>query len=443
MAENLKNKAKKAPDSPGVYQFKDESGVVLYVGKAKNLKNRLNSYFSNQLMEKTRQMLANASKVTYIKVNSEFEALLLEANLVKKYAPKYNIELKDDKSPLYIGITKEKYPRIVTYRKTDIKKYKLKIYFGPYLSGLQARQLLRNIRRVFNFSTHEPMKRICIYKQIGLCNPCPSEIENETDPNKKLILRKKYLRNVMGVRNILNGKLSFVEKDIEKQIKELSKSEEFEEAQKVNTQLNAFRNLMVNNEDTILPYLENPNFLEDIRNNEWNELCNILQKNGITNLRQGYGWRVECFDIAHLAGSFPTASMVTFINGEADKNYYRHFKIYQNKSNSDVDSMKEVIKRRLKHLEDWGRPDLIIIDGGKPQLSKVGDLLSQASLPGGPIPYIGLAKRYETIVIRQENEFVEIRPRGEALKLLQRIRDEAHRFARRLHHKQVSKAMIK
>ena len=148
--------------------------------------------------------------------------------------------------------------------------------------------------------------------------------------------------------------------------------------------------------------------------------------------------RIEYFDIAHLAGSFPTASMVVAIDGTPDSKYYRHFKINQKKSNSDVDSMREVITRRLNHLDDWGRPDLIVIDGGKPQLSAVHDLLEEAS-----IPFIGLAKQFETIVIRKKDgEFIEIKARGGALNLLQRIRDEAHRFARRLHHKQLKKDLL-
>ncbi|HWA51874.1 MAG TPA: GIY-YIG nuclease family protein [Patescibacteria group bacterium] len=419
-------KPKNIPENPGVYQFKS-NGQIIYVGKAKNLKNRLGSYFSNDLLPKTRQMVATADSVSWIIVDSELEALLLEANLVKKYQPKYNIELKDDKSPLYIGITKEKYPRIVIFRKTDKEKFKLKEEFGPYLSGITVRTLMRRIRRVFPFSTHEPMKRICIYKQIGLCDPCPSEIGNNLE------LRKKYLRNVRGVKNILSGKLGFIEKDLEKEIKEYAKEEKFEEAQKVTNQLNAFRKMIIQSD--VQEYLTTPNLIEDIRQKEMDELKKQLSKYypGLNNLE-----RIECFDIAHLAGSFPTASMVVLINGEVEKKYYRHFKVNQRKTNSDVDSMREIITRRLNHLEDWGRPDLIIIDGGKPQLSKVHDLLEEKN-----IAFVGFAKQFETIVFYNDGDFKEILARGEALKLMQRIRDEAHRFARRLHHHQVSKSIIK
>src|SRR5258708_17394993 len=147
-------KPKNIPLKPSIYQFKDNAGKVIYVGKAKNLKNRLNSYFTNQLLPKTAQMIATAETVSCIKVESEFEALLLEANLIKKYNPKYNIQLKDDKSPLYIGITKDMYPRVITFRKPEALKLNLKTYYGPYLSGYSAKQILKTIRKIFPYSTH-------------------------------------------------------------------------------------------------------------------------------------------------------------------------------------------------------------------------------------------------------------------------------------------------
>jgi len=423
-------KPKNIPVDPGVYQFKDKNGEIIYIGKAKNLKNRVTSYFVENLMPKTASMVANATDISFIKVRNEFEALLLEANLVKKYRPKYNIELKDDKSPMYIGITDDEFPRIITFRKKEMGDLKLKNYYGPYLSGIAARGVLRRLRRIFPYSTHLPTKKICLYRQIGLCVPCPSEIANETNSEKRSELKKEYLRNIRSIRRVLDGKLAVLEKDLEKEIKEFSKNEEFEKAKATSDQLKAFINITSQKEYDPEDYLENPNFSEDLRDREKTELKNLISKYVSTEALV----RIECFDIAHLAGSFPTASMVTTINGEPEKKFYRHFKIYQKKSNSDVDSMREVITRRLKHLEDWGRPDLIIIDGGKPQLSKVHDLLEAER-----IPFIGLAKQFETIVvILPDGEFREVRVRGEALKLVQRIRDEAHRFARRLHHKQVS-----
>lgn len=244
------------------------------------------------------------------------------------------------------------------------------------------------------------------------------------------------MKNISSIRKILRGKLGQVEKDLEKEIKELARNEKFEEAKEVASKLKTFKYASETSNRDVEEYLRDPNLIEDIRSQEIGELFQVLQNAKTPNLEKEIK-RIECFDIAHLQGSYPTASMVTFIDGEAEKKYYRHFKMYNKKRNSDTDSMQEVITRRLKHLEDWGRPDLIIIDGGKPQLSAVYDLLMK-----NKIPFIGLAKQFETIVIkRSDGEFIEIKARGKALNLLQRIRDEAHRFARRLHHKQVRKTI--
>src|SRR5258708_205094 len=293
-------KPKNLPDDPGVYQFKDELGTVLYVGKAKNLKNRLTSYFQINLLPKTAQMISLAHEVTYIKVVSEFEALLLEANLIKKYRPKYNIALKDDKSPLYIGITKDMYPRNISFRKTELQDLKLKEYFGPFLTGYSSKRVLRLVRKIFPYSTHLPGPKICIYRQLGLCNPCPSEIENEKDPEKKRELRKRYLRNVRNIKRILEGKFTFLQKDLEKEMKEYVKEEKFEEAKFVSDQLKAFQNIAMTPSFDIEEYLENPNLAEDIRGQELTELKNILKKHiDLEDLD-----RIECFHIDHLSESF-------------------------------------------------------------------------------------------------------------------------------------------
>lgn len=430
------------PTEAGCYLFKDANGKVIYVGKAKNLKNRVTSYFSSNLLPKTKQMVRGAESISFVKVRNEFEALLLEANLVKKYNPKYNVELKDGKSPLYIGITDDYYPRIITFRKPEMGKLKLKTYFGPFLSGLMARKILNRVRHVFPFATHYPTKRICIYSQIGLCNPCPSKIEKTDDLSFKKELRKNYLRKVRNIKMLLGGNVNLVGRVLEKEMREYSDQEKFEKAREISLQIRALEN--ITKSEDVEGYIENPNFLEDIRQRELRDLKNILSRYFTCRKLS----RIECFDIAHFAGAGTTASMVTFINGEADKKYYRHFKMYNMEKSSDVSSMREVLERRLKYLEDpsaalrtgWGVPDLIIVDGGKPQVSIAMEVLEEMNLTN--IPLVGLAKRYETIVLKKNNSFVEIRVNGEALKLLQRIRDEAHRFARRLHHKQVKKSLL-
>lgn len=424
---------RKLPETAGVYLFADSSHQVIYIGKAKNLKSRISSYFGPDLSLKTARMVNEAKTLSFIKVGSEIEALLLEAKLVREKQPKYNIQLKDDKSPLYIAITADKYPRVIAVRKTQLGELKIKAIFGPFLESLSVRKVLRWVRHIIPYSQHLPTKRVCIYKQIGLCSPCPTEIELEKDSVKKAFLKKKYQANIRKIRKFLSGGLVSVRKDLEKEMNEYSKKEMFEEAQRVAYQIKTLEYIITPPEVAPNLYLKNPNLIEDIREKELVDLKNLLVDHlDIKSLR-----RIECFDIAHLAGNSPTASMVTFIKGEPDKSYYRHFKVNIAKKQSDTDSMRSILQRRAKHFSDWGRPDLIIVDGGKPQVSTALEVLSQYK-----IPVIGLAKRFETIVVKKGEKFVEIRPKGSALNLLQRIRNEAHRFARRLHHKQVKKSLV-
>jgi len=423
---------KQLPENPGIYIFRDTKGTPIYIGKAKNLKSRVSSYFGITLAEKTAAMRAEATQFSYILVTSEIEALLLEAKLVRDNMPKYNSELKDDKSPLYIGITKEEYPRVVSLRRTQIPNIDLKYIFGPFTQAGSTRSVMRNLRRIFHYSNHKPGKRVCIYRQIGLCNPCPSEIVLEADLHKKLLLKKQYQKNISMMRKFLLGNFNSVKKSLEKEMKTKSISEEFELAYEIKKQIELIDQLTTRPIDP-MEYIKDPNLLEDIRKRELSELKKLITLYlSIEKLQ-----RIECFDIAHLSGTHPTASMVTFIDGEPDKKYYRHFKVKRERGNSDVDSMKHILKRRALHWADWGKPDLIIVDGGKPQVSAALEVILD-------IPLVGLAKQFETIVIKTDDKFVEVRlPRGNAKNLVQRMRDEAHRFARRLHHKHVSEQFIK
>lgn len=422
---------KEIPDNPGVYLYSNVSGEIVYVGKAKSLKNRVSSYFATNLLPKTKLLMEEADLVSIIKVNSEIEALLLEAKLIKKYLPKYNIALKDDKSNLYIGITKEKYPRVLALRKTQLPLENLAYTFGPFTHGIATRKILKMVRRAFPYAQHTPYGRVCIYHQIGLCNPCPSQIENENDPERKKILLKAYRKNLINVKKFLNGEFNSLRRSLEKQMRERSSNHDYEYAGLLKKQIQ-YIDFITTSAVSPSEYIKDPNLIEDIRFEEKRELVSILEPYfQLTKLD-----RIECFDIAHLSGTNPTASMVTFINGEPDKAYYRHFKVRRNKGDSDVDSMKEVLSRREKHFDDWGSPDLIIVDGGKPQVSAAREIIAD-------IPLVGLAKQFETIVILQDGQFTEIRLKnGPAKNLVQRIRDEAHRFARRLHHKQVTKNLL-
>jgi len=425
------------PEGPGIYVFYRDI-TPIYIGKAINLKRRVASYFDLDLEPKTARMISEANNLAFVRVTSELEALLLEAYLIRQYMPQYNIAAKDDKHPLYIAITKEKYPRIISVRKLVANGNELTASFGPFPSSANVRLVLRMLRRIFPYSDHKLGKRGCLYSHIGLCNPCPSEIEGIKNNELRIKLREQYLKNIRRIKAILSGKFGRVRDELEKEMEILSKSEKFEEAVDLRNKIKALDYITSPQMPTEF-YMQNPNLYEDIRSKELKDLKEILTFKGAS--FKGSLRRIECFDIAHLSGTNPTASMVTFVGGEADKTFYRHFKVNQKKGNSDVDSLKEIISRRLKHLDDWGKPDLIIVDGGKPQVSTFYRALDETG-----IPVVGLAKRLETLVFPIKIEgtlsFKEYKlPRGPSLNLVQRIRDEAHRFARRYHHALISKSI--
>jgi len=426
-----KENVKSLPESPGVYIYKNKFGKPVYIGKSINLKKRVLSYFAKYITGKTVSMLKETENFAIIVVSSELEALLLEAHLVRKFKPNYNFSLKDDKHPLYIRITKEKYPRVLTARKIDEEKSNL-AFFGPFPSSKNIKSVLKMIRKIFPYSDHKLGKRGCLYSQIGLCQPCPNEIEKLKDEKHKQDFISDYKNNISNIRKLLSGKIKPLRNNLEKEMHNLSSQQNFENAAKILRQIEKLDYIT----QPITPvsyFLENPNLIEDIRAEELNELARILANyiNVPKTLR-----RIECFDVAHLSGSYPTASMVTFDNGEPDKALYRHFRIRQKKGQSDADSMSEVAKRRTKYLSTWGVPDLIIVDGGKAQVSVFRKVFAKYK-----IPLIGLSKREEKLVIPIKRSdlsthgFIEKKvPEGAAKNLVQRIRNEAHRFARRYHY---------
>lgn len=421
-----KNFLKEIPESPGVYIFKNSSGEKVYVGKAKNLKSRVSSYFHAHITGKTKLMIKEAISLEFINAYNEFDAILLEANLIRKFYPKYNLELKDDRSPLYIAITKEKYPRVIRIRKSEPGDYR-KIY-GPFPGATTVGTILKNIRRIVPFSSQKHAQKVCIYHQIGLCNPCPAEIAEATDEQQRDKLNHQYKRNLRDVNSILNGKIDLIRTSLEEEMKTYSNIQDYENAQKVSQKISQIDFLR---QPVLRPevYLQNPNIASDIKSEEIKQLKQIL--NQYFSIKKLV--RLECFDVSHLSGTFPTASMVTFINGESNKSLYRHFRLNQTFTD-DTLALKEVISRRMRYLKSWGKSDLLIVDGGKPQVSVIGDLLA------GRMPVIGIAKKEETLVIKKKRSFIEIKLKNSAVKnLIQRIRNEAHRFAQKYHHHLLAK----
>jgi excinuclease ABC subunit C len=302
------------PENPGVYVFLQDS-IPIYVGKAINLKKRVSSYFRLNLEPKTRRMVGEATDIVYIKVINELEALLLEAKLIKYYLPKYNVAAKDDKHPLYIQITKEEYPRVITLRKADLKKYPEVATYGPFPSSSNVRSVLKMIRRIFAYSDHKLGKRGCLYSQIGLCNPCPNEISNIKNQKIRKGLKHIYIKNIRNIKSLLDGNILSLRTQLEKEMKKASSSQDYEEAGNLRDKIRKLE-YITNPKTSVESYLENPNLFEDIRSKELAGLKQILksQKLPIRSLR-----RIECFDVAHIQGTNTTASMVTFLNGIPDK----------------------------------------------------------------------------------------------------------------------------
>ena len=239
------------------------------------------------------------------------------------------------------------------------------------------------------------------------------------------------MKNIRSIKLVLSRHFNIIRKSLDKEMNLLSKAEKFEEALQIREKIKAL-DYITQPRISEEKFLENPNLTEDIRKFEIDEFLNLLKIKGKLPVR-GLK-RIECFDVAHLSGSFATASMTVSINGEMEHQYYRQFRIRQIKSQSDYDSMREVALRRFKHLEDWGKPDLIIVDGGIGQVGVFKNVFEQSD-----VAIVGLAKNPDRLVF---SNGTKIRLQGLTLQLVSRIRDEAHRFARRYHHKLISKGTL-
>lgn len=411
----------KLPEVAGVYTFW-KNKTPIYIGKSVNLKSRLNSYLSINLGVKTAKMVSEADEVSFIEVNSDLESLLLESFLIKKHKPKYNIVLKDDKHALYIIVTREEFPRVLAVRKIDSDNLKPQAIFGPFPNSTNVKSILKMVRKIFPYSDHKIGKKPCLYSHLGLCNPCPNEILQN---NQSELLKKIYRQNVRNIKLVLGRKFNTVRNLLQKQMNQLAKEQKYEEAKVIRDKIKTL-DYITQEKISVEQFIENPNLTEDIRNQELRSLGLLTSISSLD--------RIECFDIAHLSGVSATASMVVLINGEKENSEYRHFKVRQKNGQSDYDSMREIASRRLKNLEKWGKPNLIIVDGGLGQVK-----IFNAACKEFAIPVVGIAKHPDRLVFPDGRK---VRLTGPTLQLVSRIRDEAHRFARRLHHKLLSKNLL-
>lgn len=412
------------PKEPGVYWYLDKKGQVLYVGKAKNLKNRILSY--RKLTDdsvKTKQMLSKAKKIKYKTTDSELEALILEAKLIKLYQPFYNLRLTDDKSPLYIYLTSTPFPHVKTGRKEHLQKYKIakNNCFGPYPSGFQSKQVLKFLRSVFPFcnATENQInqRQACFYSHLGLC---PGACKGE-------ITVKNYLKNIKNLKLFLRGQKKSVIRFLKIELKNATQLKDFEQAIILRDRILALEAL---SGSTSKPELNLPNLEHDELQNKISQLQKILRLHA--SLPKNYPLkRIEAYDVSNLEGQQATASMVVFIDGQPSPSDYRKFQIKTLKTPNDPAMLKEALSRRLNHPE-WGIPNLIVIDGGLTQLK------SALATVTWHIPIVSIAKNPDRLLISPTLKLL-LKPHHPATKLLLHLRDESHRFARNYHLKLRSK----
>lgn len=551
MNTQLENKLKNLPAEPGVYLYKNDKGKIIYIGKAKNLRNRVRSYFHSSVdSPKTQIMVSKVADLEMIITNSEMEALILENNLIKQHKPRYNVNLKDDKSFPYIRITNEPYPQIFSTR-TVVKDGSR--YFGPYTDVKSMKNSLRMINKLFKI-------RSCKYwiddevikqKKIKVC--LDYHIKKCDGPCEGLISEKDYNAMVNQVVKLLRGKTDELMNELKSEMDEASANLDFEKAADIRDKINQLEvyssrqkvvlttgddkdilsaaiegkdvaatilnirngrlvgkrqlnltseksddlgeiyNAVIkfyyneyvdipkeivleiepNDKDALIEWLSDKgnrklSFVIPQRQSEAKSLLQMCKQNAILQLKEiqlqrmkkegnvpyvlsalqrdlrlkNLPRKIECFDISNLQGTDTVASMVVFVDGKPKKSLYRKFIIKDVEGPDDFASMREVIKRRYSKLleENEQFPDLIIVDGGKGQLSSAVEILNELGVKNQSI--IGLAKRLEEVFFPGVSESQSIPKTSSSLKLIQHVRDEAHRFAITFHRSRRDKRTL-
>lgn len=412
------------PHAPGVYLFQDQSGRVLYVGKAKNLRTRAGSYFLKAAAEdqRTRQLVKEIYDIDYMEAESEVDALLMEARLIKDIQPPFNRDLRDDKSFPYLQIsTREDFPRIEVTREPRSSGVKL---YGPFTSAGSLNGAIQVLQRVFQFRTcsldidaeDERWRwfRPCLLASIKQCTaPCNLRISKE-----------EYRKDISRLKKFLEGKRKPLLKEMKKEMEEAAAARRFEQAARLRDEI---------------AMLESLHERGDLDKHVQPEVFYIDPQKGLVGLQKVLKLKtaprtIEGMDIAHLGGDETVASLVQFIDGMPFKPGYRRYRIREVQGIDDYASMQEIVSRRFTKLRDDTEmfPDLLLIDGGKGQLNSV--LKAFDSLGIEPPRVISLAKKEELIYVAGRDEPLRLTRHSFALRLLQYIRDEAHRFAQHYHH---------
>jgi len=394
---DIKEKIKNLPLNYGVYIMKSKEGVVLYVGKASSLRKRVSSYFLKNVSLKTGSLMSHVADIDYIECDSEEQALVLEAALIKEKKPKYNISLRDDKSYPFVEITQEQFPRVFITRKRTNKK---SLYFGPYPDVGTLRSVLNMIRRIFPYCSCKCFKNTeCLYSHIKLCPaPCAGKISEAL-----------YKENIEGIKGVLKGEREELTAALRAKMRKLSQGKKYEEAAAIRDKIIALENLYKGKTLT-------------------HELITLKESLNLASLPLN----IEAIDISSLSGTNATGSVVVFKNAIADKNSYRRYRIKEVFQTDDYAMIAEVVRRRYRRLLDEKRnlPELIIIDGGLGHVQAAKMELDKLHLK---TPVIGIAKRNEEIWFAGRPKPLVMPKSSAALHLIQRLRDEAHRFARKYH----------
>jgi len=393
-------------------------------------------------------MVPLIDKVQVIETNSEFEALVLEASLIKEKQPKYNTDLKDDKHPIYICVTKETYPRLRLLRKNQLDDSQYESY-GPYSSARVSRELLRTLRRVIPFCTSKSDNgRPCFYSTIELCDPCPRYIAN-LPKGEQTTLKRRYLAQIRMIKDLLGGKPERVRAALKKEMKHAADQEQFELAARYRNAIEQLQRLLQPREH-VREYINNPELAHELKLQGIDQLRQLLEQKWEEQLPELD--RIEAYDNATLMGEQTTGSMVVLVDGEPAPSEYRRFKISKQHKHSDVHSMEEMLNRRFSiRNQAWDRPELVVVDGGITQVKAAYKALQKQAVD---IPVIGLAKRFETLIVPEISvdaweggslpyKSINLPPHSPALQTVQHIRDEAHRFARKYHHYLRSKQVMR
>ncbi len=412
----------RAPSSPGIYFFTNKGGKILYIGKARNLKLRLLSYADTKTLSAAkRKMIEEATKVKWKECESEIEALIEEAIAIKQHKPRYNVVFRDDKQYLFAGFTKEKFSRIII---THQRNKNLE-YIGPFTDAGALRQVLKSLQKIFPYCTcKEKHKRPCVRSQIGRClGICCLK-----NGKHSMFAIKKYRQNIRAIKKILRGRRHDVLKNLEKEMRELSKKQNFEEARKIRDQIFALENI----------FKHAPVIRREFDPERAKALVLAKELLGLPDIPR----RIEGYDISNLQGKNAVGSMVVFYEGAPKKEDYRLFKIrYKNPpagGANDTAMLQEVLLRRLKH-DEWPLPDLFLIDGGIGQLNAAKHVLGLYQLK---LPVAALAKREEELWVGPKKKFELKRLAPAMLYLFQHIRNESHRFAINFHRKRRAKSLL-